>query len=412
MENKNRFLMISIISSLIISTLAGSGFGFFAGYYYQKIKDIDSRNVFLSEQNEENIKVVKVQEESAVISVVEAVAPAVVSIVVTKDLPVYERFYQERPYRGDIFDYFFGDELFRSPQYRQKGTEEREIGGGTGFIISEDGFIVTNKHVVADEEADYTVFLNDDEEKYEAKVLARDPFTDLAILKIEEEELPFVELGDSSSLKVGQTVIAIGNSLGEFRNTVSKGVISGMSRSIVAGGAASPAEQLIGLIQTDASINPGNSGGPLINIEGQVIGINTAMAAGAENIGFTIPINDVKNTIETVKQEGRIIRPWLGIRYVQIDEEIKEANKLSVDYGALIVRGENRTEMAVMPGSPADKAGLVEGDIIIEINDRKIDEEYFLAKAISEFRVGEKIKLKILHKGDEKTIEVKLEEMK
>lgn len=409
MQNEFRKIFPSVlITAIFTSSIFGGAFGFGAGYYISKTSSFASEQAKTenSKVSVEN-KILKVEEESGVVSVVEKSMPAVVSIIVSKDVPVYEQFYRDNRGGGDIFDYFFRG----GPQYRQKGTEKREIGGGTGFLITDDGYIVTNKHVVADEDADYTVFLNNDK-KYEAKILARDPLSDLAVLKIEGNDFPFIKLGDSDNLKVGQTVIAIGNSLGEFRNTVSRGVISGMARSITAGGLSAPAEQLVGLIQTDASINPGNSGGPLINLEGQVIGINTAMAQGAENIGFTIPINDVKKTIETVKTEGRIVRPWLGIRYVQIDKENKEMNNLDVDYGALIVRGETIAELAVIPGSPADKAGLVEGDIILEMNGKKIDKENFLAKAISEYSVGEKVKLKIMHKGKEKTIEVKLEEMK
>jgi len=235
---------------------------------------------------------------------------------------------------------------------------------------------------------------------------------DIAILKIEGKDLPCVELGDSLGLKVGQSVIAIGNALGEFRNTVSTGVISGLSRSVTAGGVGIGTEQLIGVIQTDASVNPGNSGGPLLNIAGQAIGINTAVAQGAENIGFAIPINEVKNAFQSVKENGRIIRPWLGIRYALINKEIAEANKLSVDYGALIIRGEEQTDLAVIPGSPADKAGLEENDIILEIGGQKINEDNPLIKAISRFKVGDEIELKILHKGGEKRVKVVLEEMK
>ncbi|MFH1559590.1 MAG: trypsin-like peptidase domain-containing protein, partial [Patescibacteria group bacterium] len=239
------------------------------------------------------------------------------------------------------------------------------------------------------------------------------PLNDIAIIKIEAgDDLPYVEFGDSSNLKVGQTVIAIGNALGEFRNTVSTGVISGLSRSITAGGAGFGTEQLVGVIQTDASVNPGNSGGPLLNIAGQAIGINTAIAQGAENIGFAIPINEVKNIYDNVKQYGRIVRPWLGVRYMPITKAIAEANKLEVDYGVLIVRGEARTDLAVIPGSPADKAGLVENDIILEVNGQKLDENNLLSKVIAQLNPGDKVKLKVLHKGEEKIVEVVLEEMK
>ncbi|RMD58924.1 PDZ domain-containing protein [Candidatus Parcubacteria bacterium] len=353
-------------------------------------------------------KVVQVKEESATVEAVERVSPAVVSIIVTKDLPKLEKYYID-PFFGDpFFDDFFG---FRIPRYRQKGTEKREIGGGTGFIVSSDGYIITNKHVVYDDEAEYTVLMND-ESKYDAKVLARDPINDLAVLKIEGDNFPTVEWGDSDQVKVGQTVIAIGNALGEFRNTVSKGVISGLARSIVAGGAGFGAESLSDVIQTDASINPGNSGGPLLNIEGQIIGVNTAIAQGAQNIGFAIPANEARSLYENVREHGRIVRPWLGIRYVPINKQIAEKNNLDIDYGALIVRGSSRDELAVVPGSPADKAGLVENDIILEVNGQKIDETHPLNKVIAHFNPGDEITLKILHKGEEKEVKVVLEEMK
>jgi serine protease Do len=405
-------LIVCILVSSVFGAISGFWFGLMANNYNGQFSSLFSKKTGV-EQVFDNKKIIQVEEDSATVSVVEKVSPAVVSVIVTKDLPVLERYYSD-PFGGDeFFRRFFGDDFggfFSTPQYRQKGTEQREIGGGTGFIISNDGYIVTNKHVVSDEEADYTVLLND-ENKYEAKVLARDGVTDLAILKIEGDNFPTVELGDSSNLRVGQTVIAIGNSLGEFKNTVSKGVISGLSRTIVAGGAGFGSEELMGVIQTDASINPGNSGGPLLNIAGQVIGINTAMASGAENIGFAIPINEVKNTIDNVQENGRLVRPWLGVRYAPINEEIAEANKLDVDYGAIIVRGDNRTDLAVIPGSPADKAGLQENDIILEVNEQKIDNKHPLNKEVSKYKPGEEVSLKILHKGEEKDVKVKLEEM-
>ena len=425
METNLKKLFISIIiASVIISSVLGGMMGFVAGSISSsdiKFFDLvaskfskDKNNKDLDNNTIEKGKVVKIEEESAVIQAVEKVSPAVVSIIVTKDLPVLERYYTD-PFGGnDFFREFFGDEyqeFFGTPQYRQKGTQKQEIGGGTGFLVTSDGYIITNKHVVIDEEADYTVLMND-ETKHEAKVLARDSYNDIAIIKIEGKDLPYADFGDSDGLKAGQSVIAIGNALGEFRNTVSTGVISGLARSVTAGGIGIGSEQLVGVIQTDASINPGNSGGPLLNLAGQVIGMNTAMASRAENIGFAIPINEVKNIYENVKENGRIVRPWLGVRYVQINEMIAEENKLEVDFGALIVRGEARTDLAVIPGSPADKAGLVENDIILEIDGKKVDQENPLAKVIGKYKAGDEVKLKVLHKGEEKEIKVKLEEMK
>ncbi len=353
-----------------------------------------------------------VSEQSQVIEVVKKASPAVVSIVASAEVPTFETYYQN-PF-GDLPDEFNDFFDFRIPRRRQNGTEEVRIGAGTGFLVSADGYIVTNGHVVDDKNAKYVVYLNTEKnrgEKIEAKVLARDPNTDLAILKIERNNLPFLEFGDSSSLKVGQTAITIGYALGEFDNTVSKGVVSGLSRTITAGGPFGfKTERLRNLIQTDAAINPGNSGGPMLDIEGNVIGVNVAMAT-AENIGFAIPGNMAKRAFEEVRKNGSISkqkRSFLGVRYVILNERIKKKNNLPYDYGALIVRGEDRSDLAVVPGSPADKAGLVENDIILEIDGKKINERNQLADLISDYKPGDKVKLKIYHKGNEKEVEIQL----
>jgi len=425
MENNKKTFTIILITSIIVSSIFGGVMGFGAGLIsangfnladWFKVHILGKTAATLDTINLTK-KVITINEESAIISAVEKVAPAVVSIIVTKDLPKIQEYYS--PFNSDFFRQFFGQDFenFFGPSSpsagrgEQGGRQKQEIGGGSGFIITADGYIVTNKHVALDQQAEYTVLMNDGA-KYAAKVLARDPINDLAILKIDAKNLPTVELGDSANLKVGQSVIAIGNALGEFRNTVSTGVISGLSRSITAGATGLGSEQLINVIQTDASINPGNSGGPLLNIVGQVIGINTAIAQGAQNIGFAIPIDEVKSTIESVRQYGKIVRPWLGVRYISINKAIAKANKLAVDYGALIVRGETAADLAVIPGSPADKAGLVENDIILEVSGKKIDKNNPLALVIGKFKVGDEITLKVLHKGEEKEVKVKLEEMK
>ena len=346
--------------------------------------------------------------ENAKIAAVKRVSPAVVSIIVTKDLPVLEQYYIN-PFDGFGNDFF--NQFFSIPQYRQKGTEKKEVGGGTGFIISFDGLILTNRHVVQDEKAEYTVLTND-EKKYPAKVLARDPVLDLAILKIEKAGLPTVVLGDSDKLELAQTVIAIGNALGEFRNTVSVGVVSGLARQVTASSAGGEREVLRNVIQTDAAINPGNSGGPLLNLKGEVIGVNVAMVSGAQSIGFAIPINQAKSAIESVKKEGRIVTPYIGVRYILINETIKKKNNLAFDYGALVSRGDTREELAVIPGSPADKAGIVENDIILEIDGQKITQNNDLSSVIRNKKVGDEVTLKILHRGQEKIVKVKLEERK
>ncbi len=412
MENKKNIIFtifITFFFSLIFGTLAGIG-GTIAYNNYLDSNSINS----LSKKSDTSIipdeKIKIVQEESKITEVVKKVSPSVVSIIVTKDLPKIERYYIN-PFESDPFNGFLDPFSYGIPQEKQNGTEKKEIGGGTGFVVSPDGIIVTNKHVVEDEQAEYTVLMND-EKKYEAKVLARDPSNDIAILKIEENNLPVVEFGDSDAIEVGQIAIAIGNALGEFRNTVSVGVVSGLKRSIVAGGASGSTEQLFGIIQTDAAINPGNSGGPLLNSGGQVMGVNVAIAQGAQGIGFAITINDVTKIIKDVKEHGRIIRPYLGVRYMEITKDLAEKNNLSVDYGALIVRGENAEDLAVVPGSPADKAGLVENDIILEVNEKRIDEKNPLVNMVQKFNAGDEITLKILHKGEEKTVKTKLEERK
>ncbi len=355
-----------------------------------------------------------ITQESLMINTIKKANPAVVSIVITKDVPIIEKYYQQDPFIDPFFQQFFGDFFspfeFRVPQYRQKGTEKREVGGGSGFFVSSDGYIVTNKHVVADKDAEYTVFTNDGK-KYDAKVIARDPVNDIAILKIKGNNFPYLRFADSDKIQLGQVAIAIGNALGEFRNTVSAGIISGLSRSIVAGDNMGQSELLEGVIQTDAAINPGNSGGPLLNLKGEVMGVNVAMVKGSQNIGFALPSNLVKSVVDSVKKHGRIIRPYLGVRYLMINEKIKEANKLSVSYGALVVRGEKQGELAVLPGSPADKAGIVENDIILEVNGVKVQGKNTLSKLIRDKKVGDVITLKILHKGEMKEVKVKLEEM-
>lgn len=334
--------------------------------------------------------------EQAVIDVVNKSMGGVVSIIISKEVPIYKKYYIN-PFKD--FEEFFGPSPFfefEIPQYKKEGTKKEKIGGGTGFIVSKDGLVLTNKHVVYDENAEYTI-ITQKGERYSAKVLAKDPFKDLAILKIEkgnkEITFPTLPLGNSDNLQIGQTVIAIGYALGEFSNTVSVGVISGLGRTITAGGRGI-IETLEDVIQTDAAINPGNSGGPLLNLRGEVIGVNVAMAQGAQNIGFAIPINQAKKAILDVIKKGKIIYPFLGIRYILITPEIKQESNLAVDYGALIVSSKNSP--AIVPGSAAEKAGLKEGDIILEINGEKITQRQTLSKLIRKYNPGDKITLKVL----------------
>ena len=417
-KKKDLRLFVSII-------LISSVFGFLAGsvsgiYFYFQVKNyLEGLNVYspvISGEEGEGY-IAQNPQEKAIIKIIEETSPAVVSVVISKDVPIFEQYFQD-PFKE--FEDFLGPTPFEQmiPQYRQKGTEKQEIGSGTGVIVSQDGTILTNKHVVLDEKAEYTVFTNDGR-KFLAKVLARDPVQDLAVIKIEQEEttdengesilepFPVVKLGNSDNLQMGQTVIAIGNALGEFKNTVSVGVVSGLGRTITASG-GNFVETLEDVIQTDAAINRGNSGGPLLNLKGEVIGINTAMVSNAQSIGFAIPVNKAKRDIEQVKTIGKIVYPFLGVTYLLVNERVKEENNLSVDYGALIIGEQGQS--AVWEDSAAEKAGLKEEDIILELDGEKITQDNSLGKLIMRHNPGDKITLKYLRKGKEKIVEVELGE--
>jgi len=297
------------------------------------------------------------------------------------------------------------------PKIKDGKKESVKIGGGSGFLISSDGLIITSRHVVEDPDADYTVIV-EPTKIYPAKILERDPINDIAILKIEAKNLPCLQLGDSEEIELGQEVAAIGNALGEFHDTISAGIISGLSRYIRATNEFTrQAERLRGLIQTDAAINPGNSGGPLVDMEGRVIGINTAVIMGAQNIGFAIPINYAKKDLEEIKKYGKIQVPFLGIKYIILTKEVAEKNKLAVNYGALIVR-ETLGEGPVVVGSAAERAGLKEFDIILEAKGEKITTENPLSDILQRSKIGEEIELKILRAGQEIITKVELEEKK
>jgi len=406
---KSKVFIISLI--ILISFVFGGIGGFIsASYYWPKINEflgklhiqVPPPKVIEEEKiiEKEPVYTPQTSQEEATIKVVNESSPAVVSIVIT----------------GYVEQYYFTP--FENVPL-QKRIEKKEVGGGTGFIVSEDGMILTNAHVVSDKEADYTVLTNDGK-KYPAKVLARDSIRDLAVMKIEREKtvnsegkldlksFPTVKLGDSDKLQIGQTVIAIGNVLGEFRNSVSVGVISGLGRTVTASGGGM-IETLEDVIQTDAAINLGNSGGPLLNLKGEVIGVNFAMAEAAENIGFAIPINKAKGDIEQMKTLGKIVYPFLGVRYVLITEEIQKENSLPVDYGAWVQKSAGG-EPAIFPDSAAEKVGLKEGDIILEFNGEKITTENTLAKIIMKYNPGDKVNLKVLRNGQEKIFEVVLGE--
>ncbi len=262
---------------------------------------------------------------------------------------------------------------------------------GTGFVVSEKGIIVTNKHVVDGSEIKYNVVTKDGK-KFEIRKIYRDPILDLAIVQIDASDLKALELGDSSKLKVGQTVIAIGNALGRFTNTVTTGVVSGLGRRVVAGDPFSgTAEALDNLIQTDAAINPGNSGGPLLNSAGQVIGVNVATTEGAQNIGFAIPINSVKKITDEFIKTGSVTRPFLGIRYSFISRDVAVLNE--IPQGAYI--------QSVAEDSPAEKAGVDTGDIITKINGQSVDGENKVSDIISKSNIGQQVELQVWRDGEE-----------
>ena len=374
-----------LIGAFLLGALGGASTSY---VFYLKIKqEVADAGVPIihSEKIIEKEYIPQTTQEQKIIDIVKENSPSVVSVVAYKDVPVYEQTYQQ--------DFFF-----IIPKLEQKGTERQQVGAGTGFIVSSDGLILTNKHVVSDKEAEYVVIMTDNKE-YNAKVLARDPVQDLAIMKIEGgNSFKPLKLGSVDDIQIGQTVIAIGNALGRFQNTVSVGVISGLGRTIVATGPDFATERLEDIIQTDTAINRGNSGGPLINLKGEVVGINTAVSTEGENIGFAISIDKAKRSIEQVKTLGRISYPYMGVRYIILNKEISKARDIEVDYGALIV-GDN--EPAVVDGSPAQKAGIKEGDIILEINGEKITEDNSLAKIISKYNPFESLNLKILRDGQE-----------
>lgn len=399
-----------IATSILLSSIFGFCAGMVANKYGPSLMKESSRSASsgVSHKNTDDLSqqapVTMVQEDQAVVNVVKKSTAAVVSIVVSKDVPRYRDMF------GGPFGFFFQPDSFGDDA--DVPTERQKVGGGTGFFVSSDGLIATNKHVVSDASAQYSVLLSDGSE-HKATVLARDPVRDIALIKIDGSNYPTLSLGNSDALQVGQTVIAIGNSLGEFSNSVSRGIISGVKRDIIAGGnIQGGVERLSNILQTDAAINPGNSGGPLLDINGLVVGVNTAVAQGAENVGFALPINSLKRTIEQVQKNGKIVTPFVGIRYTPITKALQEANNLSVDHGIIVMRGDNRTDLAVVPGSPAAKAGIVENDIILEVDGQKITEKNPFDAMVQTRNVGDTISLKVLRNNEERTIQVQLEERK
>ncbi len=349
------------------------------------------------------------QYDALPIESVKKVYPGVVSIVISKFMPQIQG---TMPLPIMPFPNPFGMNQTPAEGAPSTNGEKVKIGGGSGFIVESDGLILTNKHVVFDTNAEYTVVTNDGKE-YPGKVIARDPLSDIAVIKIEATNLPIVKLGDSTKLELGQTVIAIGNALGMFRNSVSKGIISGMSRMISAAlGTEGEMEHLRGVLQTDVAINQGNSGGPLINLDGEAIGINTAIIFGAQNIGFAIPINWAKQDLDDIAKFGRIIKPFLGLLCLPLNKKLQNQYHLVRDRGALVVRDHRPNSVAVVPGSPADRAGIKENDIITHVNGEEIPEDTDLIELLKKLKVGDEIELTLIRASQELKVKTVLEERK
>ncbi len=377
----SKHTLLTIVAIFFISIASGFTGGLIGVNY-------KSNSTSTTERIEQGRQVIEEQGD-LISSIAKEVGPSVVSIDVTS--------------RGEA-ESFFGPRTFQQQS------------AGTGFIISESGYVVTNRHVIAEGVTQVSLTMSDgtilDEVAVVGRTAGSDPL-DVAFLKINNtkgKKLTVARLGDSGSVEVGDTVIAIGNALGQFQNSVTSGIISGYGRSVEASdGRGANAENLQNLFQTDAAINQGNSGGPLVNSNGEVIGINTAVAGGsAQNIGFAIPINDTKGLIQGVLENGRVQRPYLGVRYIQITPGNAEELGVSVDEGAYVG---GVTGTGIVVGSPAQQAGLQDKDVIIKVNGQPVDQNNTLASVIGRFKVGEEVEITYLRGGQERTTKVTLGEL-
>lgn len=375
------------VARIILLLFACLALGFLGGWYGAHNNQSSAENA--SRQVTRQV----VSNESQLISqIAKDVSPSVVSVNVTSQ--------SASPGGG-----FFG---FSAPPTQQQSA-------GTGIIISTDGYIMTNRHVVPAGTSNVSVTLSDGTELDNVSVVGRtadsDPL-DVAFLKINDKKgktLQAAKLGDSSKMQVGDRVVAIGNALGQFQNTVTSGIISGYGRNLQAGDqTGSSSETLQNLFQTDAAINEGNSGGPLVNTDSEVIGMNTAIAGNAQGIGFAIPINDLKGLVNSVLQQGKLERPYLGVRYISLTDDIAAQFNLSVKRGAYIAPQDGSGQPSIVPGSPAEKAGLKEGDIITKVDNTTIDQNNSLTSALGQHSVGDMVTLTIIRGGKQMTIQVTL----
>jgi serine protease Do len=368
-SSKKPLLIIAGIALIILCFVAGIG----GSYLYNTLGNTGSASLTSSYDGNSIVS----KQEQDVAAVADKVAPSVVSILTTSRSRTSSSYVQE------------------------------QAGAGTGIIISKDGYILTNNHVV--EGATTVSVVSAEGTTYDnVKVIGRDPLNDVAFLKISgASDLPAADLGDSKSVRIGQNVVAIGNALGQYQNTVTSGIISGTGRSVVAstdGTASGDAESLTDLIQTDAAINSGNSGGPLVNMAGQVIGINTAIASDANSVGFVIPISSTKGVIAGVLSTGQVSRAYLGVRYLSVTAEVAKEYKLSVKQGAYVFTDSGA---AVVSGGPADKAGIREKDVITKVNGVEIGTKGSVATLVGEYKPGDTVELTLLREG--KTITTKVD---
>lgn len=361
--------VIKIILIVILCFIAGVGGGLIAN------KLSDSSLTLIDRTASSNV--VTTDDEEIVAAVAAKVSPSVVSILTSSRA---------------MSSYY--------------GTVESS-GAGTGIIVSQDGYVMTNSHVI-ESASSISVVAADGTTYDKVDVIGSDPLNDVAFLKIADVSgLTPAELGDSSTTRIGQRVVAIGNALGQYQNTVTSGIISGTGRPVTASsGSGQSTETLTDLLQTDAAINSGNSGGPLVNSAGQVIGINTAVAADADNIGFAIPINSTKGVLDGVLENGKIARAYLGVRYLSITPDLAKEYNLSVSQGAYVYTSDSTS--SVVSGGPAAKAGIKNGDIITKVNDMTVGDQGGVSNLIGEYRPGDTVQLTILRGSDTITTKVTL----
>jgi serine protease Do len=374
-SGKKLNVLIGLVGVSLVVSLAGLGLS-----VYSVLRANESYNKASSISTTVDGNFTSLGAES-IDSVVKKVSPSVVSIVTTTRT-------------SSVYRYYYG------------GSSESQA-AGTGMIVTEDGYVLTNKHVV--EGAKSVKVVTDDGTTYtDVDIIATDPVNDVAFLKISGAKgLTPVAIGDSSTISIGQSVVAIGNALGQYQNTVTSGIVSGSGRTITAATSSGEAETLTDLIQTDTAINPGNSGGPLVNAGGQVVGINTAIAEDANGIGFAIPINSTKGMLTSLKKSGKAKRAFLGVNYVSLTPDIAKEYNLSVNKGAYVY---NASGSAVQKGSPAEKAGIKDKDIITKVGGKEVGLAGSVGNLIAEYPVGETVELTLLRDGKTVTVKVTLGE--